>query len=115
MSLFKKITTGALAFSLACSVAGVSAAVTDGGDAKVKVDCTNATCVLSVTITGDDFGTVPYNMPTSETATGVITVTASDDTGSGDGWHVTIYGEDFSTDTLNPFAISNLSLSPASA
>lgn len=111
MNLFKKITTGFLALSLALSVASASAATSDDGTATVAI--TSAGGLLEVEIDNATFVSKPYDFAAQST-TGTIVVRAQDNTGTGLGWNVTVYGDDFTdgaTPTPHTFAVSNLGLS----
>lgn len=111
MNMFKKITTGTLALTLAVGMAGGALAATEN-DSDVTVNIFSHG-VLAVHIDGNDFEGYPYQLEDQDTEPIDIVIYASDERGTAAGWHVTLSGEDFVDEDKLPkefFAIENLSV-----
>jgi hypothetical protein len=110
MNVRKSILTAAAALLIVAGGAAstVDAAETSSGNASVKI-ATSGSNVLSVEIASADFGTSDYSyVEMSKNAK--VTVTATDNRGTGLGWHVNLSGTNFNGDNGKSIAISNLSL-----
>lgn len=108
MDILKKITTGALALTLAIGLGGAVLADDPSGTGDVTVDI-QSSGVLAVSINNYGFGTHQYSL-SQRTFPAAMEVTASDMRGTAGGWHVTIVGTDFqdtSDGSTVSFPISN--------
>lgn len=94
-------------------VAGVSAQTTDDAQIEVGVNPTGTRDVIIVQ--APDFGSVPYSFNsqtvTTTTSAGNLVVVATVNTGTDEGWNVTLSGEDFIATT---FPVGNMVLGAGS-
>lgn len=106
-------TVGAVTL-LASASLGTLAVGPTAADVDVRINPTgNGTVTVSIAET-TAFNDVTYNVTAAQTSSGVLTVTTTDDRGSGRGWNVTIGATDFARQE-NPtvgrdIAINNFSL-----
>src|SRR5215218_3943306 len=83
------------AMLLATSTVGAFAAVGNTADVDVKINPTGSGTVTVSIAETTAFNDVTYNVTTAQTSTGTLTVTTTDDRGTGLGWNVTIGATDF--------------------
>lgn len=84
------------------------AQTTDTGSATVEIVAPD-TGTVSATISDVNFGQLTYSFE-DQTATGTVTITATDDRGTAGGWNLTLQGTDFNNGGTETFAITNLNL-----
>jgi len=104
--VFGVVLAGMMALS---TFGGVTAQ--DQGSAIVTISSDG---LRTATIEDATFTPVEYSF-TDETATASIVVNVEDNTGSGAGWNVTLYGTAFERDTNTSFPVSNLVLGTGTA
>jgi hypothetical protein len=112
------IATVGSALILASSLtAGAAQSVYNDDDfATVSVRTDPGVNIITVSITGDDFGTYDYSLSTEKyEAAGTLTVTVDDMRGTAEGWDVALNGTDFapvvgSSVNADSFSIENLYL-----
>lgn len=110
--LINTVLAGALGLSM---ISGVSAQIDDAsGDVVVGITADADVNILTVALTGGDFGEHPYSL-SQQTVNGTLNVTVSDNRGTNAGWNVNLYAEGnlegVNTDASIPLA--NLSLAAA--
>lgn len=105
MAMIKKFSCSLLVILSALALGGVTSAQSDTGEATVQiVPIENDGGILSVSITSVDFGEHEYRLA-DHTATGHLTIYASDMRGTASGWSVTLAGDDLQSAENPGFAI----------
>ena len=110
MNFRKGIVTAAAALLIVAGGAAstVDAAESGTGNASVQITA-GSSSVMSVEVTSANFGTSEYSYAeTSKTAK--VTITATDNRGTGLGWHVNLSGTDFAGNNGKSFDVGNLAL-----